>query len=111
MARASAVAISEDGKSVMDTKIYKEAMKEAKKAGLTVMAHCEDKALVGQGALNDLAPQHESSVEGISNDVEDIIAARDIILAKATGCRLHLCHCSTKDSVKWFRRQKRTAFL
>lgn len=106
MARAGAVAISEDGKSVMDTKIYKEAMKEAKKAGLTVMAHCEDKALAGQGALNDGPAARKIGVEGIGNDVEDIIAARDIILAKTTGCRLHLCHCSTKDSVKMVKEAK-----
>ncbi len=99
MARAGAVAISEDGKSVMDTRLYKEAMAEAKKAGLTVLAHCEDKMLVGQGALNDGPAARRLGVPGIGNDVEDIIAARDIILAKATGCRLHLCHCSTKDSV------------
>ena len=98
MARAGAVAISEDGKSVMDTRLYKEAMAEAKKAGLTVLAHCEDKMLVGQGALNDGPAARRLGVPGIGNDVEDIIAARDIILAKATGCRLHLCHCSTKDS-------------
>ena len=99
MARAGAVAISEDGKSVMNTRLYKEAMAEAKKAGLTVLAHCEDKMLVGQGALNDGPAARRLGVPGIGNDVEDIIAARDIILAKATGCRLHLCHCSTKDSV------------
>lgn len=100
MARAGAVAISEDGKSVMDTKIYKQAMIEAKNAGITVLAHCEDKTLVGQGALNAGAVAEKIGVQGIGNDVEDIITARDILLAKSTGCRLHLCHCSTKDSVK-----------
>ena len=52
MAKAGAAAISEDGKSVMDARIYEEAMREAKKAGIIVMAHCEDRNLVGQGALN-----------------------------------------------------------
>lgn len=99
MAEAGAVAISEDGKSVMDTKLYKEGMIQAKEAGITVLAHCEDKTLVGRGALNAGPVAQRLGVEGIGNDVEDIIAARDIILAKSTGCRLHLCHCSTKDSV------------
>lgn len=99
MAAAGAVAISEDGKSVMDTRLYKEGMIEAKKAGITVLAHCEDKSLVGQGALNAGPVAQRLGVPGIGNDVEDIITARDIILSKATGCSLHLCHCSTKDSV------------
>ena len=99
MAEAGAVAISEDGKSVMDTKLYKEGMIEAQKAGITVLAHCEDKSLVGQGALNAGPVAEKLGVAGIGNDVEDIITARDILLSKSTGCKLHLCHCSTKDSV------------
>ena len=106
MAKAGAAAISEDGKSVMDARIYEEAMREAKKAGIIVMAHCEDKNLVGQGALNAGKKAEEIGVAGIGNEVEDVIAARDILLAKATGCRLHLCHCSTQDSVKMIRAAK-----
>lgn len=90
----------------MDTKLYKEAMIQAKNAGITVLAHCEDKMLVGQGALNAGPVAQKLGVAGIGNDVEDIIAARDIILAKATGCRLHLCHCSTKDSVTMVKEAK-----
>ena len=44
--------------------------------------------------------QNAWELRGINNDVEDTITARDILLAKSTGCRLHLCHCSTKDSVR-----------
>ena len=106
MAKAGAAAISEDGKSVMDARIYEEAMREAKKAGIIVMAHCEDRNLVGQGALNAGKKAEEIGVAGIGNEVEDVIAARDILLAKATGCRLHLCHCSTQDSVKMIRAAK-----
>lgn len=100
MAAAGAVAISEDGKSVMNTKIYKDAMVQAAENGLVVMAHCEDKFLVNGGAINAGATAERLGVKGIGNDVEDTITARDILLAKSTGCRLHLCHCSTKDSVK-----------
>lgn len=100
MAKAGACAISEDGKSVMDTKLYKQAMEEAKKAGIIVMAHCEDRHLVGQGALNAGPAAKKLGVVGIGNDVEDVITARDILLSKSTGCPLHLCHCSTKDSVR-----------
>ncbi len=106
MAKAGAVAISEDGKSVMDTALYKDAMIEAKKAGITVLAHCEDKTLVGSGALNDGPAAKMVGVKGIGNDVEDIITARDILLSKSTGAKLHLCHCSTKDSVRMVRDAK-----
>lgn len=99
MVEAGAKAISEDGKSVMNAELYREAMKEAAKAGIPVMAHCEDKNMVGKGAMNAGKKAEELGIEGITNAVEDVIVARDILLAKETGARLHLCHCSTKDSV------------
>lgn len=103
MVLAGAKAISEDGKSVMDAGIYREAMREAAKAGIPVLAHCEDKNMVGHGAMNAGKRAEELGIEGITNSVEDIIAARDILLAKETGARLHLCHCSTEDSVRMVR--------
>lgn len=99
MVAAGAKAISEDGKSVMNAEIYREAMKEAAKAGIPVLAHCEDKNMVGKGAMNAGKKAEELGIPGITNAVEDVIVARDILLAKETGARLHLCHCSTKDSV------------
>lgn len=100
MAEAGAVALSEDGKSVMDTALYAEGMREAVKAGIPVFAHCEDKSLVGKGVVNAGRKANELGLVGICNAVEDIIVARDILLAKETNVRLHLCHCSTMDSVK-----------
>jgi len=99
MANAGAIGISEDGKSVMNARLYEEAMKIARKCNIPVMAHCEDKNLVGAGVINQGNKSEQLQVEGISNLVEDIIVARDIMLAKETGVKLHLCHCSTKDSV------------
>lgn len=99
MVAAGAKAISEDGKSVMNAEIYREAMKEAAKAGIPVLAHCEDKNMVGKGAMNAGKKAEELGIPGITNAVEDVIVVRDILLAKETGARLHLCHCSTKDSV------------
>jgi dihydroorotase len=99
MAKAGAIAISEDGKSVMNVKLYEEAMKLAHDNNIPVLAHCEDKNLVGSGVLNKGSKSEELHVDGISNLVEDIIVARDIMLAQETGAKLHLCHCSTKDSV------------
>ena len=97
---AGVVAISEDGKSVMNAELYRNAMKTAAECGVTMLAHCEDRNMVSGGALNQSAKSEELGVRGISNAVEDVIVARDILLSKETGCRLHLCHCSTADSVK-----------
>lgn len=106
MVKAGAKAISEDGKSVMDAALYREAMKEAARLSIPVLAHCEDKNLVGRGAMNAGAQAEKLGIEGISNAVEDVIVARDILLAKETGAELHLCHCSTKDSVEFIRAAK-----
>ncbi len=111
MAQAGAVAVSEDGKSVMNTAVYLEGMKLAAQAGIPVMAHCEDKDLVGKGCLNEGPKAKELGLPGILNAVEDVIVARDIILAKAAGCRLHLCHCSTADSVKMVKMAKEEGLL
>jgi len=95
-----AVAISEDGKSVMNARVYRQAMRLAAEVGIPVFAHCEDKNLVARGVLNAGDKAKELGVYGIMNVVEDSIVARDILIAKNTGAQLHLCHCSTQDSVK-----------
>lgn len=107
MLKAGAVAFSEDGKSVMDIKLYRESMKKAAKLGAVVMAHCEDKDLVGKGVLNEGVASEKYNVPGISNSVEDVITARDILLAAELGTKLHICHCSTKGTVELMRMAKR----
>lgn len=99
MAKAGIITISEDGKSVMNSQLYREAMEIAAKLGLTVLAHCEDINLVNGGVVNADAHAKELGLSGITNSVEDVIVARDIMLSRDTGAKLHLCHCSTKDSV------------
>ena len=103
---AGICAISEDGKSVMNSGVYRKAMKNAAKANVPVLAHCEDINLVEGGVINLGDKSSELGVKGISNAVEDVIAMRDIMLAKETGATLHLCHCSTKDSVEMVKRAK-----
>lgn len=103
MAKAGVMALSEDGKSVMNSEVYREAMLIAREFGLPVFAHCEDINLVNHGSMNAGEQAKKLGQAGISNAVEDIITARDILLAKETGIRLHLCHCSTKDSVSLVR--------
>ena len=92
--------ISEDGKSVMDSGLYAQALDIAKECGITVFAHCEDINLVRGGVMNAGEYADKLGLPGITNAVEDITAARDIFLAKETGVKLHLCHVSTKDSVR-----------
>ncbi len=106
MIQAGIPAISEDGKSVMNVKLYKEAMEIAASHNIPVFAHCEDQNLVNGGCVNEDQHSREQGLPGISNAVEDVIAARDIVLAKETGARLHLCHCSTEDSVEMIRLAK-----
>lgn len=100
MYEAGIPAISEDGKSVMNSELYREAMEIAAELGIPVLAHCEDINLVNGGVINADAHARELGLKGITNSVEDIIAARDIMLSRDTGASLHLCHCSTRDSVK-----------
>ena len=100
MAKAGCHAISEDGKSVMNASLYRKGMKIAKENGIAVFAHCEDITMVEGGVMNADENAERLGLKGITNSVEDVIVARDILLAKETGVRLHLCHCSTADSVK-----------
>lgn len=103
MIKSGIPAISEDGKSVMNAGLYREAMKIAAKHDIPVFAHCEDITMVRGGVLNAGKKAKELGVAGITNSVEDVIVARDILLSKETGARLHLCHCSTKDSMVMLR--------
>ena len=100
MVEAGIPAISEDGKSVMNAEVYREGMLEAAKYGIPVLAHCEDINMVNGGVMNADAKAKELDMPGITNSVEDVIIARDIVLSKETGAQLHLCHCSTADSVQ-----------
>ncbi len=97
---AGICAISEDGKSVMDEEVYQKAMAKAAELSVPVLAHCEEINLVKGGVMNADSNAEKLGLKGITNEVEDIIAQRDINLAEKLGTTLHLCHCSTKDSVE-----------
>jgi dihydroorotase len=84
----------------MDTALYMEAMRQAAHYQIPIFAHCEDKQLVGRGVINAGKKATKLGLPGISNAVEDIITARDILMAKESGAQLHLCHISTKDSAR-----------
>lgn len=95
-------AISEDGKTVMDSGLLKKAMSYAKPFGLVMMSHTEDRNLTG-GAMNAGENAQLFGIKGIPREAEEIIVARDILLAKYTGCKLHLCHISTEGSLEIIR--------
>ena len=104
MVKAGCKAISEDGKSVMDADLYRDGMREAARLRIPVFAHCEDINLVHGGVMNADARAKELGLAGITNSVEDVIVAR-------TGAQLHLCHCSTKDSVWMVEHAKKEGLL
>ena len=106
MVKAGAPAISEDGKSVMDSGVYKDAMIIARNLDIPVFAHCEDVFLVRGGVMNDDKNAHRLGLPGIANTVENVIELRDILIAEEVGAKLHLCHCSTKESVVFVRSAK-----
>ena len=100
LADNGAVAVSEDGTSVMNARIARQAMRLAADVDIPVFAYCEDKNLAARGVMNAGNKAKELGLFGIMNVVEDIMVARDILLAKNTGAKLHVCRCSTKDSVR-----------
>lgn len=91
-------AISEDGKTVANAGLMKKAMQYVKPFNIPVMSHTEERTLTG-GAMNAGENAQLFGIKGIPREAEEIIVARDILLAKYTGVKLHLCHISTKGSV------------
>ena len=95
-------ALSEDGKTVMDSGLMKKAMAYAKPFNLPIFSHTEDRTLTG-GVMNAGENAQLFGIKGIPREAEEIIVARDILLAKYTGTPLHLCHISTEGSLEIIR--------
>ncbi len=100
MAKAGVIALSEDGKSVMNGKLLVEAIKQAAAHDMVVLDHCEDIDLRGKGCMNEDENALRLGLPGIPNAAEDLITARDIAAALDTGARLHLCHVSTAGAAR-----------
>ena len=107
MRKAGAAAFSEDGKSVPGAGLLYRAMETAASINVLVFSHCEERELLFGGVMNEDANSARLKFPGIRNCVEDVISSRNMILAEATGCRLHLCHNSTKGSVEMIRFAKK----
>ncbi len=101
---AGCVAVSDDGRPVQSALMMRRAMDYAKGFGLTVISHCEDLDLARGGAMNEGAVSSLLGIPAIPAEAEEIMAARDVMLARLTGARLHLAHLSTAGSMailKW----------
>ena len=99
-------AFSDDGKGVQDASVMEKAMAKAKSLGKIIAAHCEDNALLRGGYINDGPYARAHGHRGICSESEWGPIARDVELAKKTGCAYHVCHVSTKESVEIIRRAK-----
>jgi dihydroorotase len=104
--RAGCVAISDDGRPVMNAAIMRRAMEYSKIFDLAVISHCEDASLSAKGVMNEGFVSTELGLRGIPAAAEEVMAARDIALAGLTGCRLHIAHVSTAGSVRLVREAK-----
>ncbi len=98
MAAAGARILSEDGKSVMDSALCRQAFFEAARLDLLVCDHCEDISLRGKDCMHEDENALRLGLPGIPSSTEDVITFRDIALAAEAGARLHLCHMSTEGA-------------
>lgn len=104
--RAGCVAISDDGKPVMNSLVMRRAMEYARAFDVPVVDHCEDLHLSEGGCMNEGLLSTELGLPGIPSAAEDVMVARNVSLAELTGARLHLAHISTAGSVRMVREAK-----
>ena len=103
---AGAVAVSDDGHPVMSSHLMRTALEYAKVFGIPVADHCEEMSLAEGGAMHEGIVSTRLGLKGIPSAAEEIMVARDILLAELTGGHVHLCHMSTRGSVELIRRAK-----
>lgn len=100
------IAFSDDGRGVQSEELMTEAMLRARALGKMIVAHCEDNSLLNGGYIHDGEYARENGHKGISSASEYAQVIRDIELVKKTGCKYHVCHVSTKESVEAIRAAK-----
>lgn len=106
MAQAGAVAFSDDGKSVVNAAVFREALEYSTQFGLPLLLHEEDPDLAGNGVMHEGYWSTVLGLPGIPSVAEEIMIARDILLAEYTGARVHFCHLSTAGGVRLIRDAK-----
>lgn len=106
MKKAGAIAFSDDGIPVVNSRMMRRAMIEANHLGTFVASHCEEKS-VAAGAINHGEVADKLGVEGVLPEAEEIMAAREIVISETNGVRGHICHISTKTSKDMIRDAKK----
>src|SRR6476469_4857885 len=100
MRQAGAIAISDDGRPVMNARVMRRAMEFARSLGIPVIDHCEDLHLSAGGDMHEGFQSVRLGLRGIPGCSEDVMVARDILLAEVTGARYHVAHISSRHSVE-----------
>jgi len=103
MVGAGAVGVSDDGKPVKTAQLMRTALEYARTFGIPVADHCEEMTLAQGGSMNEGIVSARLGLKGIPSEAEEIMAIRDILLARRTGGHVHLCHMSTRGSVELIR--------
>lgn len=103
---AGVVALSDDGKSIMNAQLMRHALEYAKMFDLPIISHAEDTDLSAGGVMHEGLVSVKQGVRGIPSASEAVMAGRDILLAEATGARLHLAHVSAKETIELIRGAK-----
>ena len=103
---AGAVALSDDGMPVMNVALLREAMLSASRLGMFISSHCEDSELVKNYSVNAGAAAEKLGLPGRPAIAETLMVARDALLARETGARVHIAHVSAAESVELIRRAK-----
>jgi dihydroorotase len=99
MKNAGVVAISDDGRPVMNARVMRRAMQMAKSFDLPVIDHCEDLNLSAGGDMHEGVQSTRLGLRGIPASSEDVMVARDILLAESAGARFHVAHISSRHSI------------
>lgn len=104
---AGAFAFTDDGVGVQDASKMLEAMKKAASVNMAIVAHCEENTLINKGCVHEGSFSKRNGLNGIPSVCESVQIARDVLLAEAADCHYHVCHVSTKESVRVIRDAKK----
>jgi dihydroorotase len=104
---AGAFAFTDDGVGVQSAEMMLAAMRKAREAKMAIVAHCEENTLINKGCVHEGTFSKKHGLNGIPSVCESVQIARDVLLAEAAGCHYHVCHISTKESVRVVRDAKR----
>lgn len=105
--QSGVLAVSDDGRPVENAEQMREALEKSNDNGLLVISHCEDLSIINGGIMNKGEMSEKLGVKGMDRVSEDMITAREIILAKSVNSRIHIAHVSTEGSTEIIRQSKK----